>query len=112
MSIGTQYASTHVAQNRRRKQRIRGRRGKLAIPTDFARSASGVPVAPPRDPRWAPTKVVQNIIFGQLGGQEVPLFVLKDSVVVPQRISIVRDIIRPGEDILKEQIARETKNIL
>ena len=111
MRIGTKYATTHVARNRRGKKRITGK-GKLAIPTDFARNASGVPIAPPLDPRWKPTRIVNNIIFGQLGGREVPLFTLTKSVVVPQRISIARDIVKPGEDILKQQILRETKKIL
>jgi hypothetical protein len=112
MTIGTKYASTHVAQNRRGKKRITGKKGLLAIPTRFARNAAGVPIAPPRDSRWKPTHIAGNIIFGQLGSQEVPLFVLKKSVVVPQRISIARDILKPGEEILKQQILRETKKIL
>lgn len=112
MTIGTKYATTHVALNRRRKKRITAKRGMLAIPTDFARTARGVPIAPPLDPRWAPTKIVKNVIFGHVGSQVVPLFVLKKSVVVPQRISVARDIVKPGEDILKEQIRRETDKIL
>ena len=111
-SIGTQYATTHVARKNRAKKRITAKRGFLAIPTDFARTAAGVPIAPPLDPRWAPTSIVKNIIFGQSGGQRVPLFVLKKSVVVPQRVSVFRDIIKPGEAILKQQIQAETKKIL
>jgi len=111
-TIGTKYATTHVARKNRGKKRITAKRGMLAIPTDFARNASGVPIAPPRDPRWAPTSIVNNIIFGQLGGSRVPLFVLKKSVVVPQRVSLFRDIIKPGEAILKQQILAETKKIL
>ncbi len=113
LTIGTKYATTHVARQRRRKKTIRPKKGRyLAIPTGFARNAAGVPIAPPLDPRWAPTKIVKNIIFGQAGGQEVPLFVLKTSVVVLQRISILRDIIAPGEEILKNEILKETKKLL
>ena len=112
MTIGTKYATTHVARHRRGKVRITAKRGFLAIPTRFARNAAGVPIAPPLDPRWAPTHIVKNIIFGQLGSSEVPLFVLKKSVLVPQRISIARDIIKPGEEILKQQILKETDRIL
>jgi hypothetical protein len=111
-TIGTRYATTHVARRNRGKTRITGKRGLLAIPTDFARTPAGVPIAPPRDPRWAPTAVIGNIIFGRLGSSKVPLFVLKKSVVVPQRVSVFRDIIKPGEAILKQQIQLETKKIL
>jgi hypothetical protein len=112
MTIGTVYAKVHVARNKRGKTRITARRGKLAIPTRFARNASGVPIAPPRDPRWKPTHIVNNIIFGQAGGKSVPLFVLKKSVVVPQRISIAQDIVKPAQRIFKQQILREIKKIL
>ena len=110
--IGTKYATTHVARRNRGKTRISGKKGLLAIPTDFARTAAGVPIAPPLDPRWAPTSIVNNIIFGHIGTSRVPLFVLKKSVVVPQRVSVFRDIIQPGEAILKQQIQAETKKIL
>ena len=111
-TIGTKYATTHVARKNRGKKRITARGGALAIPTDFARNAAGVPIAPPLDPRWAPTSIVNGIIFGQLGGSRVPLFTLRKSVVVPQRVSLFRDIIKPGEAILKQQIQAETKKIL
>lgn len=112
-TIGTQYATTHVARKNRGKVRITPKKRKfLAIPTDFARTPAGVPIAPPRDPRWAPTQVIGNVIFGHLGSSKVPLFVLKKSVTVPQRVSVLRDIIQPGEAILKQQIQIETKKIL
>ncbi|MHA2265757.1 MAG: hypothetical protein ACXAEN_25475 [Candidatus Thorarchaeota archaeon] len=112
LTIGTKYATTHIARKNRGKTRITAKRGKLAIPMAAARDSRGVPIAPPLDPRWAPTKIVENIIWGQVGGATEPLFVLKKSVVVPQRISLFRDIIRPGEVILKQQISAETKKIL
>ncbi len=112
LTIGTEYATTHVALIRRRKKRIRPKKGRfLAIPTRFARAASGVPIAPPLDPRWKPTSIVNGVIFGHVGTQRLPLFVLKTSVLVPQRISVARDIIKPGEEILKQQILRETKKL-
>ena len=112
MMIGTQYATTHVARGQPGKKRITGKRGFLAIPTRFARNAAGVPTAPPRDPRWAPTFIANNIIFGQLGTRQVPLFVLKKSVLVPQRVSVSRDIVQPGQNIFKQQILREIHKIL
>tara|TARA_R110000772_G_scaffold267971_1_gene393525 strand:- start:3751 stop:4257 length:507 start_codon:yes stop_codon:yes gene_type:complete len=112
-TIGAKYATTHVGLKQRRKKRITAKGGgALAIPTDFARDARGVPIAPPLDARWKPTWIINDMIFGQLGGQAVPLFTLRKSVVVPQRISVLKDILTPGQEILRQQILAETDKIL
>lgn len=111
LRIGTKYGGIHVAKNKRTKTTISGRPF-LAIPTRFARDARGVPLAPPLDPRWKPTRIVNGIIFGQLGGSSVPLFTLRRSVEVPQRVSMERDVIKPGKQILIQQLSVEIKKVL
>lgn len=54
-----------------------------------------------------------GVLYGRLPGgkSQMPLFVLRTSVVVPVRVSVERDIKPEGERILKETIEREATKI-
>lgn len=102
------YAGIHIGK-RGKSTTIRPKRAKfLAIPTKFARARNGRPLGPPRDPRWGKTFVKNNTIFGTRAGTKSPrpLFELKKSVVVPQRVSIKADIVQPGQLIYRQKIAQ------
>lgn len=111
LQIKSRYGAVHVARDVKGTTRIQGRPF-LAIPTRFARNAAGVPIAPPRDPRWKPTHIANGIIFGNFHGVQVPLFTLKRSVVVPQRVSMQTDVIVPGKRIYIQQLSQEIKKVL
>jgi len=111
--ISAPYAGVHIGK-RGAKTRITARRGNLAIPTKFARYASGVPIGTgPRDPRFnikfvAKTRTGSKVMFGTMKGKSgvLPLFTLKRSVVVPTRIDTRKDIVRPAQAIYN-RIVRE-----
>ena len=110
----SEYAGIHIGK-RGKRTKIRPKRSQfLAIPTKFARSASGKPLGSPRDPRWGRTFVAHDIIWGTRAGTKRPrpLFVLRDSVIVPQRIDIKKDIVKPGQAIYKRKISEGLKRIL
>ncbi len=111
LQIKSPYGGVHVARDVKGKTRIQGRPF-LAIPTRFARNAAGVPIAPPLDARWKPTRIANGIIFGSLGGVQVPLFTLRRSVIVPQRVSMQTDVIVPGKRIYIQQLSQEIKKVL
>ena len=103
----SKYAGIHIGK-RGKSTTIRPKRAKfLAIPTKFARAKNGRPLGPPRDPRWGKTFVRNNTIFGTRAGTKSPrpLFALRKSVVVPQRVSIKTDIVKPGQAIYNQKIA-------
>jgi hypothetical protein len=111
LKINRIYGGIHVAKGVKSTTTITGR-PVLAIPTRFARNAAGVPIAPPRDARWKPTHIAKGIIFGNLGGKQVPLFTLRRSVVIPQRVSMEQDVIVPGKRIYIQQLSQEIKTVL
>ena len=99
-------AKVHIGK-RGKRTKIRPVHGQfLAIPTSYARTKSGVPLGGPLNPRWGRTFVANDIIFGTKGRGKtaLPLFTLRDEVVVPQRVDIKIDIVRPGEVIYKNHI--------
>jgi hypothetical protein len=112
--FNSEYAGVHIGK-RGRRTKIRPKRAQfLAIPTKFARSSSGRPLGSPRDPRWGRTFVAHDIIWGTRAGTKrpKPLFVLRDSVIVPQRIDTKKDIVKPGQAIYKRKIEEGLKRIL
>jgi hypothetical protein len=110
-SISAPYAGVHIGK-RGTKTRITGKRGNLAIPTRFARNASGVPHGiGPRDSRFeikfvAKTRTGSKVMFGTVKGKKgvLPLFTLKKSVIVPTRVDVQGDIVKPAERIYKQQV--------
>lgn len=112
--FNSEYAGIHIGK-RGSRTKIRPKRAKfLAIPTKFARSSTGRPLGSPRDPRWGRTFVAHDIIWGTPKGRKNPrpLFVLRDSVIVPQRIDIKKDIVKPGQEIYKQKIREGLARIL
>lgn len=110
----SKYAKIHIGK-RGRSTTIRPRRAKmLAIPTKFARARNGRPLGPPRDPRWGQTFVKNNTIFGIRAGTKRPrpLFQLRKSVVVPQRVDVKQDIVQPGQTIYRRKIEEGLRRIL
>lgn len=105
-TISASYAKVHIGNKFTGRTVIRPRGKFLAIPTRFARKKSGEPIAGPRDPRWGRTFVANDIIFGTLGKNKSvkPLFTLRTSVVVPQRVSVKRDIVKPAQQIYEQKI--------
>lgn len=103
-TITSQYAKVHIGK-RGAVTRISARGPNLAIPTKFARLPSGEPLgAGPRDPRFdmkftAITAKGSKVMFGTVGGKKKirPLFTLRKSVVVPVRVDINQDIVRPAQ---------------
>ena len=111
--FNTEYAGVHIGK-RGKRTKIRPKRGQfLAIPTKFARAASGKPLGGPRDPRWGRTFVAHDIIWGTRAGTKRPrpLFVLRDSVIVPQRVDIKQDIVKPGQKIYRQKIEAGLRRI-
>ncbi len=127
ISLSQKYAPVHIGP-RGSRVTIRPRSKRfLAIPTDFAKTAAGVPKGPPLSPIWGPTFIAKGVIFGyaagaggssegsrqrraageKIGKQSIiPLFILKSQVVVPRRIDPQADLlakIKPGfyEDLKK-----------
>ena len=110
----SEYAGIHIGK-RGKRTKIRPKRAQfLAIPTKFARSKNGRPLGPPRDPRWGRTFVAHDIIWGTRAGTKNPrpLFVLRDSVIVPQRVDVRKDIVKPGQRIYREKIEAGLARIL
>lgn len=106
-------AKVHIGK-RGRKTRIKPVRSQfLAIPTRYARRKSGEPFGGTSDPRWGSTYVFQNTIFGTKGRgrKTLPLFTLREQVVVPQRVDINIDIVKPGELIYKRHIEAGLKKV-
>lgn len=104
--FNSEYAGIHIGK-RGRRTKIRPKTAQfLAIPTKFARASNGRPLGPPRDPRWGRTFVAHDIIWGTRAGTKHPrpLFVLRDSVIVPQRVDVKKDIVKPGQAIYKKKI--------
>jgi hypothetical protein len=118
-SITSKYAGVHIGK-RGARTRITGRRGKLAIPTKFARRASGEPSGVgPRDPRFnikyvAKSRKGNTIMFGTASGSKnvVPLFTLVKSVVVPTRVDTQKDIVRPAEATYKRLVRQGLRKAL
>lgn len=107
-------AHVHIGK-RGRRTKIRPVRGTfLAIPTSFARNKSGVPQGGPLSGKWKNTFVAGDIIFGSKsrGRKVLPLFTLRDEVIVPQRVDIKLDIVRPGEVIYMRHIRAGLDRIL
>jgi hypothetical protein len=112
--FNSEYAGVHIGKRGKRKK-IRPKSAQfLAIPTKFARSSSGRPLGSPRDPRWGRTFVAHDIIWGTRAGTKRPrpLFVLRDSVIVPQRIDVKKDIVKPGQAIYRQKIEEGLRRIL
>ena len=89
-----------------------GKSGNLAIPTKFARLASGEPLGTgPRDPRYdikftAITRKGSKVMFGTRSGSKkiLPLFTLIKSVIVPTRVDINKDIVKPAQAMYKRLV--------
>jgi hypothetical protein len=112
--FNSEYAGIHIGK-RGKRTKIRPKRGQfLAIPTKFARAANGRPLGGPRDSRWGRTFVAHDIIWGTRSGTKSPrpLFVLRESVIVPQRIDIKKDIVKPGQAIYRRKIEEGLRKIL
>ena len=112
--FNSEYAGIHIGK-RGTRTKIRPKRAQfLAIPTKFARSRTGRPLGPPRDPRWGRTFVAHDIIWGTRAGTKNPrpLFVLRDSVIVPRRVDVKKDIVKPGQEIYKRKIEEGLARIL
>ncbi len=103
-TISSKYAKVHIGKHGA-VTRITARGNNLAIPTKFARRASGEPLGSgPRDPRFsmkftAITRKGSKVMFGTKGGggKILPLFTLRKSVLVPTRVDINRDIVKPAQ---------------
>lgn len=109
----SEYAGIHIGK-KGASTTLRAKRSKfLAIPTKYARSATGRPLGSPRDPRWGRTFASNGIIWGAQAGSRNPrpLFVLRKSVVVPQRIDFIQNIVKPGQAIYKRLIEAGLKRI-
>ena len=110
-TISSKYAKVHIGK-RGAVTRITGRSGNLAIPTKFARLASGEPLGSgPRDPRYdikfvAKTRKGSKVMFGtRSGGKKIlPLFTLVKSVVVPTRVDTQQDIVKPAQAMYKRLV--------
>ena len=110
-TISSKYAKVHIGK-RGARTRITARGNNLAIPTKFARAASGEPLGiGPRDPRYnikftAITRKGSKVMFGTRGGSDkiLPLFTLRKSVVVPVRVDINQDIVRPAQALYKRLV--------
>jgi hypothetical protein len=112
--FNSKYAGIHIGK-RGTRTKIRPKRAQfLAIPTKFARARNGRPLGPPRDPRWGRTFVAHDIIWGTRAGTKSPrpLFVLRDSVIVPRRVDVKKDIVKPGQAIYKRKIEEGLARIL
>ena len=111
-TISSKYAKVHIGKHGA-VTRISARRNNLAIPTKFARSPSGVPLGSgPRDPRFnmkftAITRKGSKVMFGtKSGGKKIlPLFTLRQSVIVPTRVDITQDIVRPAQALYKRFVS-------
>lgn len=109
--ITARYASVHIGQLGQ-ETRITARGKALTIPTRFAKDSRGVPLGPADSGRFRDTVVRNGKIFGQVSGQsgEVPLFTLKNSVVVPVRVDIQQHILRPALPQIKRDLAQAVKD--
>lgn len=118
-TINSPYAGVHIGK-RGARTRITGRKGNLAIPTRFARRATGEPSGVgPRDPRFnikyvAKTRKGTKVMFGTAAGSKnvVPLFTLVKSVVVPTRVDTQKDIVRPAESTYKRLVRQGLRKAL
>jgi len=111
--FNSEYAGVHIGK-RGKRTKIRPKRSQfLAIPTKFARASNGRPLGSPRDPRWGRTFVAHDIIWGTRAGTKKPrpLFVLRDSVIVPQRVDIKKDIVKPDQAIYRRKIEEGLRRI-
>jgi hypothetical protein len=118
-TISSKYAKVHIGK-RGAVTRIRARGNNLAIPTRFARQPSGEPLGiGPRDPRFnmkftAITRKGSKVMFGTKSGgsQVLPLFTLVKSVVVPIRVDINKDIVRPAQALYKRLVQQGIRRAL
>ena len=110
----TPYADTHIGVRGSTVTITPKTKMALAIPLPLARTAGGVPRGGPRDPIWGATFIMQGIIWGFQRGTKreyarpMPLFALKQSVVVRRRIDPDVDIVQ----FFKPQMEAEAKQIL
>ena len=110
-TISSKYAKVHIGR-RGAVTRMSGKSGNLAIPTKFARLASGEPLGTgPRDPRYdikftAITRKGSKVMFGTRSGSKkiLPLFTLVKSVIVPTRVDIQQDIVKPAQALYKRLV--------
>jgi hypothetical protein len=114
INMRRKYASVHFGEKGKTQTVIRPKVKKaLTVPTYFIKG-------PDQRPRYAANskqisdKYVRNgVLYGKIGGEASghPLFVLRDSVVVPVRVSVERDIQPEGQRILARIVDREIKKI-
>ena len=114
INIDVPYASIHFPEGKRTRTVINARKGQaLAIPLAGIKGPNKRPLFKPRSPQILGKYAAKGILYGRINNKEkqIPLFLLRTSVVVPARASVERDLKPEGERILKEVIEREAKKI-
>lgn len=112
--INVPYANIHFSEDGRTRTVIRPKtRQALAIPLPGIKGPNKRAMFAPRSREITGKYAENGVLYGVLPGKwsRKPLFLLRQSVVVPARISVARDIQPEGERILTEIIEREAKKI-
>jgi len=114
LSFTNPHASIHIGKRGRGTRISPVRADHLAIPTSFARNAQQVPLGGPFSSKWMKTFVAGKTIFGRRRGDPTvrPLFTLRDSVIVPQRIDIQLDILNPAQEIYTQHLEAGLEKVL
>lgn len=116
--IASKYGRVHIGP-KGSKVTIRPKNAKfLAIPLAAAKTAAGVARGGPRSGIWGPTFIAKGIIFGYSGGTKkstgakpIPLFVLKNQVIIPRRIDPRLDLLMKVKQGFKDDLKQVMKGV-
>jgi hypothetical protein len=117
IAINVPYASTHFREKGQPSETLitPKRKQALTIPLDGIKGADKRPRFPASSTQISGKYVdhESGILYGTLPGgrSQMPLFVLRPSVVVPKRIDVARDIEPEGQKILDRIVQREADKI-
>jgi len=114
IAINTPYASVHFGEGGKTQTVIRPRIATaLAVPLHAVKGANQRPLLPARSNLITGKFTFGGILYGRLPGQKTQgLFSMRDSVTVPVRVSVERDIQPFATKTVQTLIEREAQKLL
>jgi hypothetical protein len=114
IAINTPYASVHFGEGGKTQTVIRPRIATaLAVPLPAVLGPNRRPLLPARSKAITHKFTFGGILYGRLPGTKVqPLFSLRNSVTVPVRVHVERDIQPYATKVVQSLIEREAQKLL
>lgn len=113
VAINVPYASVHFGEGGKTSTTIRPKSAKaLAVPFAAVKGANNRPLYPAKSAAITGKFSFRGVLYGRLpGGKTTGLFQLRDSVTVPVRVSVERDIQPFAEQTVRSLIDAEAQKL-